>query len=315
MIMYSMAKGCATIMKNKPKIAVLGGDLRQIAVAKELSKKEIGVYVNGLCAELSTDNGIKECGDIVEAVSACDAVILPLPASTDGNVLNCPALKNCERVPLEYIIEHMNERSLLFGGRIPETIVVKAQERGIKVHDYFLWEKLQIKNAYITAEAALSIAMNSLDKCIKEAKFVVTGSGRISRLLCELLKRFGCDVTVAARNADSLVYFELLGCNTVQICEGKHKWYERLEMDYDIIFNTVPSWLFDRAFLENADRSLMIIELASAPGGVDICAARELSTNVLWASSLPGKYAPYSAGRLIAECIFEKLCDKEVGVL
>lgn len=302
-------------MKNKPRIAVLGGDLRQVAVAKELAKKEVGVYASGLCAELEAGSEIKECDDIAETVATSDAVILPLPAGMDGNVLNCPTLKMSERVPLEYIVEHMNDKAILFGGRIPENTVVKAQGRGIKVYDYFLWEKLQIKNAYITAEAALSIAMNSLDKCVKDAKFAVTGSGRISRLLCELLRRLGSEVIVAARNPDSLVYFELLGCDTVQIINGKHKWYEKFEKNCDIIFNTVPAWLFDREFLENADKSLMIIELASAPGGVDICAARELSTNVLWASSLPGKYAPYSAGKLIAECILEKLCDKEVGIL
>ena len=57
----------------------------------------------------------------------------------------------------------------------------------------------------------------------------------------------------------------------------------------------------------------MIIELASAPGGVDICAARELSSNVLWASSLPGKYAPYSAGALIAECVKDILLSEGVS--
>ena len=306
-------------MKNKPKISVLGGDHRQVAVAKELSKREISVYVSGLSAEHAAEYGIKECENVLEAVEDTDAVILPLPAGMDGNVLNCPAYKNSERIPLDDIIECMNDKAVLFGGRIPQNTVVKAQGRGIKVYDYFLWENLQIKNAYITAEAALSIAMNSLDKCVKDARFAVTGTGRISRLLSELLRRMGSDVTVAARNSDSLVYFELMGCKTVQIIEhsgaDKKRWYSELENGYDIIFNTVPAWLFDRAFLEKADKSLMIIELASAPGGVDICAARELSTNVLWASSLPGKYAPHSAGSLIAECILEKLADKEVGIL
>ena len=291
-------------MKYKPKIAVIGGDLRQYAVAKELSGRDISVYAYGLCVEGCGDERICECAEVSEALDSADAIVLPLPASLDGNVLNCPALKNSERIPLERIIDQALCNTVLFGGRIPEGIVVRAQARGIKVNDYFLSERLQIKNAYITAEAAVSIAMNSLDKCIKGSRMAITGTGRISRLLAELLIKLGAEVTVAARNADSLVYFELMGCKTVKMENG---WSNGFEHGFDIIFNTVPSWLFDRKFLEAVDREALIIELASAPGGVDICAARELSSNVRWASSLPGKYAPYSAGVLIAEYITEAL--------
>ena len=309
-----MAKGYA-YMKNKHKIAVLGGDLRQYAVAKEFSKTGVGVYTYGLNADVSDIPAINECDNASEAICLADVVILPLPASTDGNLLNCPALKSNERIALDTVIEHMNEKTLLFGGRIPQNTVVKAQGKGIKVYDYFLSEKLQIKNAYITAEAALSIAMNSLDRCIRGARFAITGTGRISRLLADLLVRLGGNVCVAGRNADSLVYFEILGCKTVVIEEmpAEKKWYDEFLDSYDLIFNTVPAWLFDRSFLERANKKMIIIELASAPGGVDICAARELSSNMLWASSLPGKYAPYSAGRLIAEYILEIL-EREVGM-
>ena len=51
------------------------------------------------------------------------------------------------------------------------------------------------------------------------------------------------------------------------------------------------------------DKKTLIIDLASSPGGVDVSAAKKLSSRVLWASSLPGKYAPESAGELIGECI------------
>jgi dipicolinate synthase subunit A len=306
-----MSKGYA-YMKNKPKIAVLGGDLRQYAVVKELLKKNVSVYASGLCVEHSEDSDIKVCEDFTEAVNFAEAVVLPLPASTDGNLLNCPTIRDSERIPLADIIDAMRGDSVLLGGRIPQNTVVKAQAKGIKVFDYFLSEKLQIKNAYITSEAALSIAMNSLDKCIKGAKFAITGSGRIARFLAELLIRLGGEVTVAARNADSLAYFEIMGCKPLRISGN---WYDKLLHDYDIIFNTVPSWLFDRSFLERVDPKTLILELASAPGGIDICAARELSSNVRWGASLPGKYAPYSAGMLIAEYIFETLESEEVGAI
>ena len=303
-------------MKNKPKIAVLGGDLRQYAVAKRISKEKADVYVCGLCVADCAGDKITQAEDFSEALCAARAVILPLPTSTDNKVLNCPGYRDSERISLDKIVDLLDEGALLFGGRIPQRIVDKATQRGIVVCDYFLSETLQIKNAYITAEAALSIAMNSLDKCVREARFVITGSGRISRLLAELLRKIGADVTVAARNPDALIYAELIGCKTVVIREhndqADERWYKEFEHGFDVIFNTVPAWLFDRKFLENADKGLLLIELASSPGGIDVCAARELSSNVVWASSLPGKYAPESAGRLIAECVIDKLLEVRV---
>ena len=62
------------------------------------------------------------------------------------------------------------------------------------------------------------------------------------------------------------------------------------------------------------DRDTFIIDLASVPGGVDILAAKELGANVLWATSLPGKYAPVSAGRLIANCVDNILRGEVRGI-
>ena len=72
---------------------------------------------------------------------------------------------------------------------------------------------------------------------------------------------------------------------------------------YDVIFNTVPYWLFDAAFLNAVDKKTLLIDLASAPGGIDITEAKRLRSKVLWAASLPGKYAPESAGALICDCV------------
>lgn len=299
-------------MKNKPKIAVIGGDQRHYAVAKEMCKYDLCVCACSLAVETADTKELKICESISEAVEGASAVILPLPVSVDGISLNCPSIKSSERITLDVIVDLLDTNCILCGGRIPQNTVVKAQTKGVTVFDYFGEERLQIKNAYITAEAALSIAMNSLDKCVKDARLVITGTGRIARLLADLLVRIGADVTVVARNADSLAYFEIMGCKTRLIKEGG-LWDREFRHGYDIIFNTVPAWLFDRSFLENADKRLLIIELASAPGGVDICAARELSSNVLWASSLPGKYAPYSAGTLIAECIADRIGGEVVG--
>jgi dipicolinate synthase subunit A len=189
-----------------------------------------------------------------------------------------------------------------------------AQTKGIRTFDYFESETFQIKNAYTTAEAALNIAMNNLVKNIKGSRVAVTGYGRIAKQLVRLLRLLDVNVTLLARKDSDLTWAALEGCQTLKLPQSKNdaNTVMKLTRGYDVIFNTVPHWLFDRDFLELMDKKTFIIDLASVPGGVDICAANELRANVLWAASLPGKYAPVSAGMLIASCV-DGILREEVG--
>ena len=51
-------------MRNKYKIAVLGGDLRQYAVEKELNKSGAEVYTYGLSAQVEDESKIKVCEEV-----------------------------------------------------------------------------------------------------------------------------------------------------------------------------------------------------------------------------------------------------------
>jgi dipicolinate synthase subunit A len=61
----------------------------------------------------------------------------------------------------------------------------------------------------------------------------------------------------------------------------------------------------------------VVIDLASAPGGTDFNAARELGLKAELAPGLPGIVAPVTAGRIIAELIVRHLTnhDGEEGYL
>ncbi|MBR4033426.1 MAG: dipicolinate synthase subunit DpsA, partial [Clostridia bacterium] len=52
-------------------------------------------------------------------------------------------------------------------------------------------------------------------------------------------------------------------------------------------------------------RSVVLIDLSSVPGGVDFGVAKEMGIKAIWALSLPGKYAPESAGRIIGDTLLE----------
>lgn len=298
-------------MRNSIKIAMLGGDRRQIAAVRRLSE-HYNINVWGIDnayfdakEEVEVFSGISECLDGVAVA------VLPLPASVDGVMLNCPLMKDSAELKLMGILKYLGEGCLIVGGKLPERFVRVAEAAGYKVVDYFTSEEFQIKNAYITAEAALCIAMNTLDKNIRGARVAITGYGRIAKHLCSLLLALGAQVTVTARNQKELLWAEAVGSDIMLLDEERHA-LEALKHGYDVIYNTVPSWLFSGEYLVELDKNTLIVDLASAPGGVDIKAARELGANVNWATSLPGKYAPRSAGELIGECVYSVI-KREVG--
>ena len=299
-------------MKNSTKISMLGGDLRQLVVARELSLRYDNIKLWGISGEKSRDmDGVKFCDDLTDALSGADAVILPLPVSADGVRLNCPSFDSEERPKLSWISDAIHDGVRVIGGRMPASFCERCESKGIKIFDYFESEDFQIKNAYTTAEAALSIAMSTLDRNIRGAHIAITGYGRIARHLCDLLRLLGAEVTIAARRESDLAWAQSYGCDTIRISAGT-PWNEALKHGYDVIYNTVPYWLFEREFLIECDKNTFIVDLASAPGGVDIKAARELGSNVSWATSLPGKYAPRSAGEIIAECV-DKIIREGAG--
>ncbi len=300
-------------MKGKKKLALLGGDLRQYTAAVILSRGAWDIKMWGLDKSGRGEDSVGFCRSWEEAIDGVAGVVLPLPASTDGVLLNCPFDSSASPPRLSELLSKMKSGDVIVGGKIPATFSASAGAQGIRVFDYFESEEFQIHNAYTTAEAAISIAMNSLDKNVSGAKIAITGYGRIAKHLVRLLKSMDVDVTVAARKDSDLAWAYSNGCSVLKIGSGdKGQSLSSLSRGYDVIYNTVPHWLFDREFLESMDPSTFIIDLASVPGGVDICAAKELGSNVLWATSLPGKYAPRSAGELIASCV-DRILTEEVG--
>jgi len=295
-------------LDKKTKIAFLGGDMRFASAIARLSK----IYENIFAWRVPTckeNRNVCVCDNIYKAISGASAVILPLPASSDGITLNCITENTEMKVQLAVIIDAIDSNCTVIGGKLPKSFTDYAEAKGIKTFDYFELESFQIKNAYTTAEAALNIAMNNLQKNIKGANFAVTGYGRISKQLVKLLLALGANVTVAARKESDLTWAVIEGCKSVKLPQ---KTMEAFYHGYDVIFNTVPHWLFDVSFLKNVDKDTLIIELASAPGGIDISEAKRLRSNVLWAASLPGKYAPQSAGEMIADCVSE-IIEMEVA--
>ena len=297
------------------KFSVLGGDLRQLAISRRLANLGFETAVWGLGV------GADEIGDAVRCDAWEDAVkkskvwILPLPASSDGVYINCPMCRGEEqqKLRLSAILDATDEKTLIMGGRFTPLFKSRADEKGIRVIDYFNSEELQIKNAIPTAEGAIAIAMNELPITLHGARVAVVGYGRVGKTLADMLVSLGADVTVAARKSTDLAWADTRRCRPlrIQVKNGQSSLGE-LGRGYDVIFNTVPCWIFDENVLKQFDKNTLMIDLASAPGGVDTKTASSLGLRVIWALSLPGKCSPFTAGNIICDSILETLRCMEV---
>lgn len=289
-------------MNRNKVILVAGGDLRQIYLAKELARSN-KVYIFGFDKNMIHGEDLVYVDSLISLSERADYVVLPLPASSDGVMVHTPLYKHS--VSLENLISVMKEDSIVFGGKVSKMTRKVFQSRSISVIDYLEREEMSVMNAVPTAEGAVQIAMEELPTTIFGQKVLVTGFGRISKVLVKILNGLSTRTDVAARRYSDLAWAEIYGCNVKNIYE-----LENYVSEYDLIFNTVPAKIFDDNVLLKLKKDCIIIDLASKPGGVNLDKAIDLGIKTIWALSLPGKVAPVTSGEIIAKTIMNILEER-----
>ncbi len=284
--------------KDKINIAVLGGDLRQLSAAARLRELGYAVSLYGF-----DTYGEGPALSLEEAVRGSSVLLFPVPTARNDR-LNLPFSE--EKVSLSDLIPRLEAcldgTAYAFGGVIPEELKDALRERGIAVCDLTKEERFNVLNAVPTAEGAIAIAMNHLDVTLHGASVCVLGFGRIGKALCRPLTALGAKVTAVSRKDRDRALSEIYGCRAAD--------YESLPAlagEFDVIFNTVPSTVLDEGVLSAVKKDAFVIDLASKPGGVDQDAALRHNVKVIAALSLPGKVAPVTAGRIIADCLHDGL--------
>ena len=146
-----------------------------------------------------------------------------------------------------------------------------------------------------------------MDVTLHCARALVIGYGRIGRVTAQRLAALGTHVSVAARSHEQLAWAGVWGYQTEHISRLT-PWL----CSYDLVINTVPAPVLGRTELAALKPGVVVIDLASKPGGVEFEAAAELGVKTIWALSLPGKTAPRSAAGYIRNTIYHII--DELGV-
>lgn len=273
---------------------IIGGDKRQLFLAKTIADSCHDVLLGGFDKLKST--GLIPLSDVRTAILKCDAAIFPLPSVRLDRSINTPFSDKTIILDDEEISALLHKP--VFVAMKDRFLKAYPKLKDARIFDYGTKEEFSILNAVPTAEGAIECAMENYEGTIANSKCLVTGFGKIGKILSNLLKSMNADVTVTARNENDLAYINALGYTAkdtrkLKVCKG-----------YDIVFNTIPTLIFDEKLLMNTDYSTLIIDLASLPGGVDFESARKFGFDAVRALSLPGKCSPKTAGEIIKTTVF-----------
>ncbi len=224
--------------------------------------------------------------------------ILPYPISPDGvNIV-----MQGGGIPLAGVLKTLSKHGIkrISAGAIRESMKDIMRDFEMETDDYGKDEALLQKNALCSAEGALNIIMRELNKTVHGSRFTVIGYGRIGRIISMMLCSLGADVSAVARKkeARSLMFTDGVKAFSMEDIE--------LALNgCDAVINTVPATVLGMEELAMIDNGTLVLDLASAPGGIDRDSAEILGVRVVWALSIPGKYAPLTAAKIIFEHISE----------
>ena len=168
----------------------------------------------------------------------------------------------------------------MLAGQVRPAQQIEAENCGLTLVDYFQREELTVANAAATAESALQIAMEHLDRTLLGMECLVLGFGRIGKLLAYRLHGLGAHVTVTARKPSDLAWIRAYGWQALET--GR---LDGALCDFGAVFNTVPSPVLGHLLLAQLPKGCLCVELASVQG-IDLAAAEELGLPHVWALSL-----------------------------
>ena len=197
------------------------------------------------------------------------------------------------------------KNALVAGGRLNTDVIEYFSSLGHDVADYFTREELVIRNCVPTAEGALQIALRELAVTVNGTRTLIIGYGRVAKACAKLFSAVGSDVTAAARKLSQLAQAQNDGCIAIEL----NSLAESIG-SFDIVINTVPAAVLTKPILERLGKNAVVIDLASMPGGTDFEAAKQLDRRVVHALALPGKTAPVTSGKLIAEAVINIFLER-----
>ncbi len=263
-----------------------------------LAEDENKVYSYGqeLSEVIENNDKIEKVRSLKEGIEKSDIIICPLPFTKDGKTLNT---SYTGKSILIEDLDKINKKKILIGGNFKTDYLNTIKEKYLKIYDIMKIEEFSIFNTIATAEGTVQVAIENTEKVLQGAKVLVLGFGRVAKIVAEKFKNLSATVTCCARKKTDLAWINAYGYNELDIKDMIY--YLK---DFDIIINTVPETIINEKELKHMNSNVLLIDLASYPGGINGKKAQSMGLKYVWALALPGKVAPTSSAEFIKKIIY-----------
>lgn len=275
-------------------LAILGGDAREIILAEHLAGLNAHVKVLGLPAR---GKNIMQCQDLDEALDSVKAVILPVPGVNEELRLHS-AFPGQPLFLTENSMRRLAPGTPILVGVAKSPLKKLVRRLDLRLIEVMEIDEVAILNSIPSAEGAIQLAMQKTPITIHGSKVWVFGFGRTGTTLARVLNAMGAKTTVIARNSTQLARAREMGLEI-----SRYENIKNISQEVDIIFNTVPCLVLGQSVLGRLPSGVLIIDIASAPGGTDFETAKKLGIEAILAPGLPGKVAPKTAGQILSKVV------------
>lgn len=257
-------------------ITILPGDKRMDHTAEALSKKG-----GTLCSSLSE---IPECG----------YVICGIPFTRDGKTVNTslPA-----PLSIHSFLGMLNHSHILVGGNLPHYVITYCTHHGIKYYDVMTSASFISQNARLTAEGLLIPLLSHTSFSICDCRALLVGYGNCGKEIADILQLFTNELYIYDTNPSAVKAAGSKHYKTVSEQELRNCAHKVHQINTIII--TSPVNPFNRFQWESFPDDCTIFNIASFA----LKLPPPLSEHVIPCPGIPGKYAPKTAGSIIARAI------------
>lgn len=245
----------------KLRIVVLGNDLRQ-------------EYLKQLLAASGAS--------LVSFQDSFDVLILPIPTKESL---------------LAESFSHLFKEHIVIGGPISNEYRIKFMNHGITYINIMAQNSVASKNAIATAEGVIAEAIQKSPVTLAQKNCLVIGYGNCGEVLCDRLCGLQCRVFVS--DIDSKKQLEALSSGYYLQSLGKENKDALASFSY--LFNTAPDTVLTSEIIDCLSKDVLILDIASSPGGTDFNYCKEKRIAAYLCPGLPAKYSPLTSAKIMFE--------------
>jgi dipicolinate synthase subunit A len=270
-------------------VAVLGGDVRM------LEHMRLARLAGAKVQHYGSIPGAEEAAGRPQAATLADAV-------KGARIISCPipGLGADDELYAKFTTEKLRLTDEVLEGAAPGAMLLTcystprmdewANAASVKIIPYGEDDALSILHAVPTAEGAIRIAIENTDDTLLGMNVLCVGLGRVGISVAQAFEGMKSRVSVAARNPAQLARAWAMNANPIELRELKSH-----IGNFGLIVSSTSGRVLEKELIALTRPDVVIIDLCSPPGSVDLEAAKALGRKAIWARAQAGR-APRRAG-------------------